>query len=378
MAVSINVRFVRKEDIASVHRILTQPEVIWGTLQFSSRRVESLGRMVEISEDSFSLVAEIADGPEKGKVVGNAGMHRGSGRKRHVAGLGMVVDSGYHGQGIGTALLGACLETARRWWSPVRMELEVYPDNKPALALYRKLGFEVEGTKREAVMRKGAYVDLLVMSLIQPQEAAGQGVAPHQSGIRGTAPEPGRSPCGDVTTTTPVSAAARFVSRAVRPPGPGDIPGIRRLYENPAVLRDSPFLPWTIPTPDKIREDLEKAAERHVLIWAEGDSVYGEISFSPGRFRTARTAVASLRCVPPGHRGFSARVARDLLQAATDLCDNWLGLHRLEVETYADELWLFDILNEAGFHTEARLRKASLRDGVFEDRLVWGRICETW
>ncbi|HHY36025.1 MAG TPA: GNAT family N-acetyltransferase [Firmicutes bacterium] len=394
MPARVNVRFVRKEDIKAIHYILTRPEVMWGTLQFPSRRLPSLNRMVETSEDGFSLVAELAEGPMKGTVVGNAGMQRGTGRKRHVAGLGMSVDPAYHGQGIGTVLMEACLETARRWWSPLRVELEVYPDNERAIALYQKFGFEVEGRKRGVAIRQGKYVDTLVMSRIElaglgPSQSpqAEVGPAADESRAKSSRDDQAKASAPEIETgEIKPGATGERLEGEVRPPVPSDAPSIRKLYENPGVLRQSSFLPWNVPPVEKIAEDLEKAVDRHVFVWTSGDSVNGEITLIPARFRMARTATVSLLCVPPdtsgkpfpGAAGAAFTVARDLLRAVVDLADNWLGFHRLEMETYAGEFWLFDILESMGFRREARLRKASLRDGVFEDRLVWGRICESW
>jgi L-phenylalanine/L-methionine N-acetyltransferase len=38
----------------------------------------------------------------------------------------------------------------------------------PAIALYRKFGFEVEGTRRCDAFRDGKYVDLFAMARLQP------------------------------------------------------------------------------------------------------------------------------------------------------------------------------------------------------------------
>ena len=59
--------------------------------------------------------------------------------------IGMAGRDACQGQGIGTALLRAALELADRWLELRRLELEVYADNAPAVRLYPKCGFSVEG-----------------------------------------------------------------------------------------------------------------------------------------------------------------------------------------------------------------------------------------
>ena len=41
-------------------------------------------------------------------------------------------------------------------------------DNEPAIRLYRKFGFEVEGTLRELAYRDGRYVDGFLMARLAP------------------------------------------------------------------------------------------------------------------------------------------------------------------------------------------------------------------
>lgn len=48
-----------------------------------------------------------------------------------------------------------------------RLELTVYTDNEPALRLYKKLGFEIEGTHRKHAFRDGAYVDSYCMARVR-------------------------------------------------------------------------------------------------------------------------------------------------------------------------------------------------------------------
>jgi RimJ/RimL family protein N-acetyltransferase len=45
----------------------------------------------------------------------------------------------------------------------VRLELTVFPHNAPAIALYRKLGFEEEGILRRRYLIDGRYMDAMLM-----------------------------------------------------------------------------------------------------------------------------------------------------------------------------------------------------------------------
>jgi putative acetyltransferase len=53
------------------------------------------------------------------------------------------------------------------WLRITRTELTVFTDNAPALALYRKYGFETEGTGRHYALRNGDYVDALFMARLK-------------------------------------------------------------------------------------------------------------------------------------------------------------------------------------------------------------------
>ena len=56
--------------------------------------------------------------------------------------------SNFQGRGIGSALMAALVDVADNWLDLKRLELKVYVDSAPAIRLYQKVGFEVEGTYR--------------------------------------------------------------------------------------------------------------------------------------------------------------------------------------------------------------------------------------
>jgi ribosomal protein S18 acetylase RimI-like enzyme len=95
---------------------------------------------------------------------------------RHSGTLGMGVAITHRGRGVGTTLLRATIEAAiARGLS--RIELVVRVDNGPAIALYRRFGFEVEGRQREALRVDGVPYDTLQMALLADQEGNTHGNA---------------------------------------------------------------------------------------------------------------------------------------------------------------------------------------------------------
>lgn len=83
--------------------------------------------------------------------------HRGS--------LGMGITPPYRGQGLGRKLIGTALTQARQT-DFKRVELSVYADNLPAIALYEKVGFVREGVVRCAAHIDGRFIDAISMALL--------------------------------------------------------------------------------------------------------------------------------------------------------------------------------------------------------------------
>jgi RimJ/RimL family protein N-acetyltransferase len=53
-----------------------------------------------------------------------------------------------------------------------RLQLELYGDNARARRVYEKVGFVVEGVRREAALRDGVWVDEVLMALLDHEWAA--------------------------------------------------------------------------------------------------------------------------------------------------------------------------------------------------------------
>jgi ribosomal protein S18 acetylase RimI-like enzyme len=87
----------------------------------------------------------------------------------HCGVLGMGVVEAYRGRGIGLKLIRAALGKAKANGLR-RVELEVFHSNATAIALYQKVGFEIEGRKRRAAILEGAYLDTIQMALFLDED----------------------------------------------------------------------------------------------------------------------------------------------------------------------------------------------------------------
>ncbi|MDF1684846.1 MAG: GNAT family N-acetyltransferase [Legionellaceae bacterium] len=112
-------------------------------------------------ENSTNLVAE-GDGRHVGYLMVNGGMFK---RNRHSAYIVVAVLQAYANQGVGAQLFEALFAWASEH-QLTRLDLTVMSHNKAAIALYQKMGFEIEGTKRQSLCVDGIYRDEYYMAKI--------------------------------------------------------------------------------------------------------------------------------------------------------------------------------------------------------------------
>jgi putative acetyltransferase len=162
---SIVIRRAEPDDFRGLQRIHGQPRAVWGTLQLPYPSAQVWRKRLEKQAGNhYGLVACTQQ-----DIVGSLGLAvpDRSPRRWHVGEIGMAVHDDWQGRGIGTSLLRSALELADRWLNLRRLELTVYVDNAPALRLYKKFGFEVEGLLRKHSFRDGVFVDAYAMARLR-------------------------------------------------------------------------------------------------------------------------------------------------------------------------------------------------------------------
>ena len=114
-----------------------------------------------INGDNLLLIAT-----EDDNIIGFLSAQRGILRKiKHTAYIVVGIREKFRGKGIGKKLF-CDLDLWAKENNISRLELTVMCPNSIAKQLYEKSGFEVEGTKRNAIFMNGKYIDEYYMSKI--------------------------------------------------------------------------------------------------------------------------------------------------------------------------------------------------------------------
>lgn len=129
---------------------------------------------IEQPGDAASLVAVTADDDRDERVIAHIGVHV---EPFKVAGLGMMVDSAWRGQGVGGALVEAAIACARELGAH-KLALQAWPHNDAAIRLYLRHGFVEEGVLRRHYRRRnGELWDAVVMGLVLDEASPGSSLS---------------------------------------------------------------------------------------------------------------------------------------------------------------------------------------------------------
>jgi putative acetyltransferase len=163
----VTIRRARAADAEALAALLADPAVFPQLMQMPYADVEAWRMRLAGNPPSIDLQLVAEAGTE---IVGSAGLHAvgASPRRRHAMMLGISVAGPWQGRGVGRLLMQALCDYADRWLGLRRIELQVYADNARAIALYRRFGFEHEGTHRAYALRDGRLVDSLSMARLAP------------------------------------------------------------------------------------------------------------------------------------------------------------------------------------------------------------------
>lgn len=139
--------------------------ITWHPSEYKRTDAEVLHRLLEAQANDNQIIFVAVD--KNNQVIGEISA-RGRARQSmvHCVGIGISVAATYRGHGIGTALMQQVLTWAEH--NPVvhRLELEVFSDNLRAINMYLKLGFVIEGLRRNAYRKHGEFKHAYMMAIL--------------------------------------------------------------------------------------------------------------------------------------------------------------------------------------------------------------------
>lgn len=159
----IVIRHAEPRDYDAIRQIHAQPEVYRNTLQVPHPSERMWQERLADKPGVKQLVACIDD-----IVVGHLAIEVPQRpRRSHVADFGICVGAQWQNRGVASALIRTMIDMCDNWLRVERIELTVFVDNDAAIAVYRKYGFEIEGTGKKYGLRDGEYVDAYFMARVK-------------------------------------------------------------------------------------------------------------------------------------------------------------------------------------------------------------------
>ena len=148
-----------RDRLVHLFSTMSEEALEWGMPPYTK---ETIDRWLSNFERSIPLVAICED-----RIVGYAGIFKHAHpREKGIADFGIYLHQDFHNVGLGTVMTETLLSITEEQGLH-RVGLHVVEDNLAAVNLYKKLGFVIEGTMREAYYGADKkYHNLLVMGIL--------------------------------------------------------------------------------------------------------------------------------------------------------------------------------------------------------------------
>lgn len=158
----------------------------------------------------------------------------------------------------------------------------------------------------------------------------------------------------------------------IRRAEPDDYKAMHAIMSCPRAAAGTLQVPF--PSREIWRDRLASALQKDHQLVAEVDGlVVGMVGLHQNLERPRRRHAAGIGITV--HDDWQGRgIGTALLKACLDLADNWLNLHRIELEVYADNDAAIRLYERHGFLHEGYLKDFAFRDGRHVDACVMARL----
>jgi RimJ/RimL family protein N-acetyltransferase len=168
----IHIRPLERKDLPLFVEWLSDPQVMENlgihNLISMAREERWFESILEHSEDEHPYVIEINENG-KWRVIGNMSLFRINSIDRS-AEIGIVIgDKTRWNKGYGCEAMKLMVRRGFNDLGLHRIELRVFDSNPRGIRCYEKAGFVHESRLRQAAWKNGRFVDVLIMSVLQPE-----------------------------------------------------------------------------------------------------------------------------------------------------------------------------------------------------------------
>jgi len=162
----VRLRAREPEDEPYYHRWINDPEVsryLAARYPFSHAQEREFIATPPGYSHFVAAVVTLAEG----RLIGDVELRHVQPENRS-AELGIMIgEREYRGRGYGTDTMRTLCRFAFEQMNLHRIELFVFADHQQAISVYERVGFRVEGRRRDAIYKHGRYHDMLVMGLLE-------------------------------------------------------------------------------------------------------------------------------------------------------------------------------------------------------------------
>jgi putative acetyltransferase len=158
----------------------------------------------------------------------------------------------------------------------------------------------------------------------------------------------------------------------IRRAEPDDYASVYEMFCCPKVIAGTLQLPYASREEWK-RKLADPPQGRYNLVAVAGEQVVGLLGIDtfPNKPRRRHAGTFGISV----HDDWQGKgVGASLMKACLNMADNWLNLHRLELEVYADNEAAIRLYEKCGFEREGLMREHAFRDGVYVDSIMMARL----
>ena len=166
----IRLRAVEREDVKKYFEWVNDPEVTFGLslyLPMSMTDEEKWFERASSREPNEKPLAIEVHAGDSWRLIGNCAFFNLD-TLAHSAEIGIMIgDKSAWNHGLGTETVELLLRHGFETLNLNRIFLSVYADNPRAKRAYEKAGFVHEGVQREAIFKRGKFIDVHIMSILR-------------------------------------------------------------------------------------------------------------------------------------------------------------------------------------------------------------------